>query len=383
MKTINLKSKYLYLILFSNFLCCLFICLNKEHLNKDKLKLSILTVIILFLVEEIIYILFYFYTNFIYKKIKIKSIKINYKFMNYFIFFVLLENFLFSYFFNIGKSVNSTPFKYGFLYSMFPINSLFLIYFSLTKKINKFIFINLILYISYSFYLGWSGFVVPIFFMILEKDYQNNRVKNIICKNIFTIFLVLGPFLYKILSSIKFYIRFNYFAFSFSYINSLIKMINRFSSFQIIPYILENIETIDNIMKKIGYYDYLFRSILLIIPKQIFNINYDPNSCLNKKIVTDLIEPLDKYTSLEVEFLGNILAYGFNSFIYVIYIILLITSLIILAKKLGVSNWYILFLILSFLRVGDVGSLIFPIYGISLCIILNIIMRKISNCFGT
>lgn len=367
-KFILLSITISFIIMYTNML-------YYGDLKGKSIKVVKEIIICMYILHIFIYSLFYYLSNKV-TNLKTKKICYNQNIMNKIIFILVLINFYISYKFGVGKSVGSMGFKYGFLLNLFPIDLFFMFNYCLGNRKSVIYKLGFLIYILYKFYLGWTSFLVYIFLLEMYRFIlKNDKLKKYIYISV--LFL---PFIYKILYTLKFYIRTKSII-KLNYIDSIVNLVSRLNNLNMTIYIYENLKSVKEIVFFIGNKNYLWQSVYYLIPKSLFGIDYDSTKNLNKQLVVQIIDKTDNYTTVEPSYIGTLIAYSDTLLIYIIYTIFLIILIGILSNffKNKYLKMYIIIYILNYIRSGSISELVYMVYSLILMLFLNIVILNLKR----
>lgn len=366
-------GKFYYQFILISITVSFLILLEKRSYSGDLIgkivNVSNNDIIYIYIFHIAIYSLFYYYTNLI-TSFKLKKILYNENFMNKLVLVILLFNIYISYKYGVGRSVGGVGFKFRFLTNLFPIDIFFMFEYCLgnrEKKINK---INFILYVLYKIYLGWSSFVLYIFLLEAYRlILKRNWLKYFLYLSIFFL-----PIVYKILYTIKFYVRTKSII-ELNFSESILKLASRLNNLNMVIYIYQKLDKVKEIVSQIGELNYLSNSLYYLIPKSIIGISYDSSNNLNKQLVIKLIDESDQFTSVEPSYIGTIISYLNTLPIYLFYTVFLILIIGLLSSffKNKYLKMYIIIYILNFIRSGSISELVYMAYSLILLIFVSLI----------
>ena len=213
--------------------------------------LSTLELILAFALTITIYFLFYM----LYKLSAIRKIAIKYKFslnknlFDRFYFILLLAQTVFVLTTGVGRVFSGANSRFSFIFSILNIDCIFGIYFFLCRR-RKFIYIlNISLFLFNNFIRGWFGVVLTLFFYETYCQIQKGTLKrysNKLWWSVPPILFMGGGLIYKLVYPIKMYIRLHE-RVSLSYLDAVIKLMNRISFFPVSILAFQNVNQISKL----------------------------------------------------------------------------------------------------------------------------------------
>lgn len=331
-----------------------------------------------FCLSLLFYFLFFLYAY----KLIIKGNTVSsrmYRYLELMFFVGTLVGWIGFLFFDYGKAEHQSSLSFGFIFRILPYDVFFGLYLACFKKLNFRSVFLLLFYIVLKLSMGWSGFFVPLFWILFIRLFnaKNRTIPFTVFVTFSVMFLfLLAPYIY----AIKFYVRYGV-DYDFNYLIVLSKLVSRLSVLPNAIYVYENQEQF--LLLASNYFSegfFFIESLFAILPRSLLGLGSENLETLYIYLVTGEFNP---GVIFYLGFLGKLsLFYYWGPFSFLCFLVYSIWLLVFIFIILSIiaSNYsrpISFYVVIQFLISGSMEELAYTLYG--LIFLLFITMVKVGG----